>query len=91
MQTIKYRVENASISTITEAVQHNGRPATVSYDQALIEALPVDGGPTFAFQLPPEALAEFPEGATITVSIEATETPVPATEAAPAQTDGVTV
>ena len=71
VQILNYIVENAQIVNLQKQVDFEGQSATVHYDRALIEALPADGsGATFTMNLPPEALGEFPEGASITVTVE---------------------
>ncbi len=79
-QTLNYIVENSQIVTLQKEIEFEGQKAVVSYDRAIIEALPAEGiGQTFAMTIPVKALADFPEGSSITVTVEAT--PV---EAAPA-------
>ena len=71
-QTLNYIVENSQIVTLQKEIEFEGQKAVVSYDRAIVEALPADGiGQTFAMTLPVEALADFPEGSAITITVEA--------------------
>lgn len=71
--TLNYIVENAQIVTMQKTIEYEGQSAVVSYDRAMIEALPAEGtGQTFSMTLPPESLADFPEGLAITITVDAT-------------------
>ena len=72
MQTLNYKVENAQIVTLQRTVDFEGQTATISYDRAVIECVPADGdGQVIGMVLPSEALADFPEGLAVTITIEA--------------------
>lgn len=72
--TLAYVVENATLTTVNTQITHNGAPATVAYQRALIEALPKSGeGPTFTMHLDPSELAKFPERSEITITVTPAE------------------
>lgn len=74
MPKLNYKVENAQLVKHERTVAFEGHAATISFDRAVLECVPADGnGPTIAMSLPPENLADFPEGLSVTISIEAAE------------------
>lgn len=76
--TLTYTVENASLVTMQRQVPYEGQTATISFDRADIECVPADAdNKTLSLILPAEALADFPEGATVTVTLGVTP-PAPA-------------
>jgi len=78
-QTLQFRVENAQVVTLQREVDVPGiGTATVNFDRAVIEALPLDAGATLSLTLPAEALSEFPEGTEITVTVAANPAAQPA-------------
>ena len=71
-QTLKYTVVNAQLVKLEQPIEIDGAPATATFVRTVIEAAPDDtSGKTFSAVLPNDALAEFPEGATITITIAA--------------------
>ncbi len=74
--TLQFRVVNASPVDYATVVDIDGEPATAIQPKAVIEAEPLAAaGKLLTFVLGPEALADFPEGSTINVTVEAvTET-----------------
>lgn len=74
MPKLNYKVENAQLVKHERTVDFEGQEAIISFDRAVLECIPADGdGPTIAMSLSPEALADFPEGLAVTISIEAAE------------------
>lgn len=71
---IRYRVENAQIVTQHIQTEHEGAPATLVIEKAVIECLPHDSaGRTLTLVLPLDAIKEFAEGADVVVSVSALE------------------
>lgn len=67
---LTYRVENAQVVNQTIETEFEGAPAVLTVSRAVIECLPTDAaGKTFTMVLPADALAEFPEGAVVTVAV----------------------
>lgn len=91
-QTLKYRVENAQKMTVAREVTVAGQTGTFNFEAALIEALPLDGegnvcaGRSFSAELPVDALASYPEGSTliVTIDVDPASIPEPAAEPDPA-------
>lgn len=72
MPKLNYKVENAQLVKHERTVDFEGQEATISFDRAVIECLPVDtDGQVIGMVLPAEALADFPEGLAVTITIEA--------------------
>lgn len=72
MQQLNYKVENAQLVTHERTVDFEGQPATISFERTVLECTPADGnGSVISVTLPPEALAEFPEGLAVTITIKA--------------------
>ena len=73
--TLKYEVRNASVALTAQATEVNGEPATLHIQRALIDLVPVGhAGGTLAIAIPAAAIGDFPEGASVTVTI-ATDAP----------------
>lgn len=91
-QTLKYKIENATKSSTVRTIDYQGASGLLTIDRALIEAFPLDSdgnvnlsGKSFSAELPVEALADFPEGATLIVTVEVDPATIPAP--APAEPD----
>jgi hypothetical protein len=72
MQTLSYTVQNSQLVTIVTPGTYEGRPVIMSYQRADIECIPLEaGGKTLSIVLPPEALADFPEGWIVDITVTA--------------------
>lgn len=68
---LTYKILNAQVATTEVEIDYDGQPATVTQKHALIEALPDDkAGKTLTLVLPAEAVADFEEGASLSITIE---------------------
>ena len=68
---LNYTVENSQVVGQEVETDYQGQPARVLFHRAVIECLPSDpANKTFTLVLPPEAAADFPEGASVTVTVE---------------------
>ena len=69
---LNYVVHSASLVDQTRTVDVDGEPTEVSVKRGVVEAVPVSGeGATFTMSVSATALAEFPEGTVINVTVEA--------------------
>ena len=70
-QVLKYKIVNCQVASQERHILIDGQPAVANFLRTVLEAQPLDeGGKTFTAVLPADALAQFPEGAVITVTVD---------------------
>jgi hypothetical protein len=83
-ETLTYKIVNSQLAVVERAGSVEGEPAVIRTQRRVIEATPLSPmGKTLSVVLPPSEDEEWPEGATIEVTLAVVSTDTPPLDPTP--------